>query len=352
MLHILLIDDKVPDPAFGAGFPRAYKLLLSLVELGHKVSFFPTNRQTAEALDLETLKKYNIWVCDDIKDVKDVDAAILSRPHNVHYHMPVVKKHHPKAKIIYDTEALWYRRYDLQLQITGRLPWWAYRYDELGLARQADMCFVVNEEEKGILEANGVQRVRVLAHALNVHRCGLPFELRSNFLVVGGILEVDSSNEDALWWYLENCWSEVQQKTGSRLNITGHKHTERLLNNTFPEVRLMGLVDNLVPLYENHKLFIASTRFATGIPWKVHESMAHGCPCVISELLAHQLKVKWDEEALVARNEREFIEKSIQLYIDPDLWHKVREGGYKLIERDCNPENFKEILRASLSELF
>lgn len=352
MLHVLLIDDKVPDPSFGAGFPRAYRLLLSLVELGHQISFFPTNRQSVVGLDRDSLKAFNVTVVDDIKDLKDVDLAIISRPHNVHYHMPVVRKCHPKAKVIYDTEALWYRRYDLQMSITGRLPWWAYRYDEIGLAQQVDYCFVVNAEEKTILHANGVKNVNILAHALDVHADGKAYADRADFLVVGGILEVDSSNEDGLWYYLDNAWKGVHAKTGVRMNVTGHKHTERLLKNDFPDVNLMGLVDNLVPLYESHRVFVASTRFATGIPWKVHEAMANGCPCVISELLAHQLKLKRDEEAMVAATAEEFVEKSVRLYSDPELWHKVRENAFNLVRRDCDPEHFKAVLQATLVELF
>ena len=149
--HILVIDDKIPDPRFGAGFPRAYRLLLSLIDLGHKITFYPNIRQTISSLDLELLKRYRIEVITDMDQLpNDIDLIIVSRPHNAHYHMPEAKKRLPHAKVIYDTEALWYRRYDLQLAITGRLPKWAYRYDELGLARQVDLCFVVNDIEKNI----------------------------------------------------------------------------------------------------------------------------------------------------------------------------------------------------------
>src|SRR3989344_8905929 len=200
--HILVIDDKIPDPRFGAGFPRAYRLLLSLIDLGHKITFYPNIRQTISSLDLELLKRYRIEVITDMDQLpNDIDLIIVSRPHNEHYHMPEAKKRLPHAKVIYDTEALWYRRYDLQLAITGRLPKWAYRYDELGLARQVDLCFVVNDIEKNILLGAGVKRVIKLAHALDVHEVGLPFEQRKDALVVGGNLEEDSSNEDGLWEY-------------------------------------------------------------------------------------------------------------------------------------------------------
>lgn len=352
-MRILIVDDRVPDPHFGAGFPRAYRLLLSFIELGHSIYFFPTIKQTIKELNLTMLKSYGIDVIDNIESLKDqkIDVTILSRPHNVHYYLPIVRQILPAAKVIYDTEALWYRRYDLQLSVTGRLPTWAYRYDELGLARQVDLCWVVNDIEKKILSDNGVRRIVKLAHALNTISGGEPFENRKDILVVGGILEEDSSNEDGLWWYLDNCWESTHSILGCQINITGKNHSTRLRNHKLPSVNLMGHVDNLVPLYQNQKIFVATTRFATGIPWKVHEAMAHGIPCVISKLLADQLGVIEDEDALISYNAQQAIDKTVQLYQNKELWLKVRENGYKLVERDCRPENFKTIVGATLAEL-
>ncbi len=353
-MRVLLIDDRVPDPHFGAGFPRAYRLLLSLLQLGHEIYFFPTMKETIKELNIELLKNHGIEVVEDIEKIKNekIDVTIMSRPHNVHYYLDVVKKYLPASKIIYDTEALWYRRYDLQLSITGKLPNWAYRYDEIGMARIVDMCFVVNNTEKAILEENNVNKVRRLAHALDINQDGLPFESREGVLVVGGILEEDSSNEDALWWFLENCWENIQIQLKCKLNITGKHHSTRLKNCNLAEVNLMGHVNDLSLLYQNQKVFVATTRFATGIPWKVHEAMSNGIPCVISKLLADQLNAIDNVDAMVANNATEAIEKTVKLYSDSELWNKIRENGFKLVKRDCDPEDFKQIISASLSDLF
>jgi glycosyltransferase involved in cell wall biosynthesis len=350
-MDILIIDDKVPDPHFGAGFPRAHRLMLSLIELGHTIHFFPTLKNTIADLDPEMLAQFNVHVYDDIKKVKKVDVAILSRPHNVHYYLPVVKETFPFAKTIYDTEALWFRRYDLQMETTGRLPGWAYRYDEIGLALQVDACFVVNDEEKGILEGHGVKKVVKLGHALDINRNGLAHSARKDFLVVGGKLEDDSSNEDALWWFLENCWEAVNRDNQATLNVTGLVTSNRLLNHVFREVNLMGHVADLIPLYESHRVFVATTRFATGIPWKVHEAMANGIPCVISPLLAKQLGVTDGKEAYVASTPERCLAVCSYLYQDATLWYKMREEGYNLVKRDCDPNNFKQIIATTLGSL-
>lgn len=351
-MRLLIVDDRVPDPHFGAGFPRAYRLLLSLKELGHEIRFFPTQKQTLEDLDLEALKEWGIEVWTDLDaKTEEIDVVIMSRPHNVHYFLPPVKRAFPNAKFIYDTEALWFRRYDLQLAITGKLPGWAYRYDEEGLARQVDLCFVVNDTEKKILEDNGVRKVVKLAHALHLNHDGLPFEQRKDILVVGGKLEDDSSNEDALWYYLENCWSKVWEGTQSQLNATGSVLTSRLQNNTFGHVNLMGHVADLIPLYQSHRVFVASTRFSTGIPWKVHEAMAHGIPCVISRLLATQLKLEDDVAAMVCDTPQDYIAKTILLYNNKEVWERMRENAFAYVADDCCPEKFKQILEANLQGL-
>lgn len=352
-MNVLIVDDRVPDPSFGAGFPRAYRFLLTIIKLGHKVYFHPTAKHTIPNLNIENLAKFGINVWENIEDHKDekVDIVILSRPHNVHYHMPPIKRLFPQAKYIYDTEALWYRRYDLQLSITGKLPGWAYRYDELGLARQVDLCFVVNDQEKAILEENGVRKVVKLAHALDVHDAGLPFEERKDLLVVGGILEDDSSNEDALWHYLENCWSGVWETLQCQMDVTGTVKSSRLENNTFGHINLMGHVNELVPLYETRKVFIAATRFATGIPWKVHEAMANGIPCVISRLLANQLQIPDDVMAMVADTPQEYISKTILLYQNKNIWEDMRNNAFEYIKKDCSVEEFKNIIKTNLEEL-
>lgn len=353
-MRTLLVDDRVPDPDFGAGFPRAYRLLLSLKQLNHKIYFFPTLKSSIDDLDLESLKNFGVEVWRDLEEGKnsEIDLVIMSRPHNVHYYMPLIKKNFPNAKIIYDTEALWFRRYDLQMSITGRLPAWAYRYDEIGLARQVDMCFVVNDTEKKILEENGVKKVVKLAHALELNKNGLPFEERKDLLVVGGKLEEDSTNEDAVWWYLENCWSKVWEGLQCNLDITGSVNTPRLQNNTFGHVNLLGHYNGLNQLYETRKIFIASTRFSTGIPWKVHEAMANGIPCVISRLLANQLEIPDDVQAMVCETPQDYINKTTLLYNNKDVWEKMREEAFIYMKDECCIDKFKNLIETTLKELF
>jgi hypothetical protein len=42
--RVLVIEDRVPKPELGAGYPRAQRLLRELVAAGAEVTFFPTFR--------------------------------------------------------------------------------------------------------------------------------------------------------------------------------------------------------------------------------------------------------------------------------------------------------------------
>ena len=331
-------------PQFGAGFPRAYRLLLTLSELGHEILFLPAAKDAREApLNREALEQFGIRV---IREPRQADVAILSRPHNAYRYMPKV---YGKMPVIYDTEALWYRRYDLQMKITGRLPGWATRIDEIGLCRLSSIAWVVNRDEAAILLANGVSDVRLVPHCLEPIREGKPFSEREGFLFVGGKMEEDSSNEDALYWLQSQAWKELHSNTGARLSVAGKVETERIQG--FNGVDLLGLVPKLEPLYQEKRVFLASTRFATGIPWKVHEAMANGIPCVISPLLAEQLGADNGVHCLVADTPVEWQELPAKLHQDEKLWNRIREGGFSLIERDCKPEDFKATIAESLSDL-
>ena len=54
-------------------------------------------------------------------------------------------------------------------------------------------------------------------------------------------------------------------------------------------VTCLGPVPDLTDEYARARVFIAPTRFAAGIPFKVHEALSYGLPVVGSRLISEQL---------------------------------------------------------------
>ena len=60
-----------------------------------------------------------------------------------------------------------------------------------------------------------------------------------------------------------------------------------------------SIIDDIRPFYNQARLFVAPTRYAAGIPHKVHEAAAYGLPIVTTSLIAQQLGWKHETELLV-----------------------------------------------------
>ena len=113
-------------------------------------------------------------------------------------------------------------------------------------------------------------------------------------------------------------------------------------------IKILGRVEELTDLYNQCRLFVAPTRFAAGIPHKVHEAAAHGLPVVTTSLIAAQLGWKHESELLVADNGSEFAMQCARLYQDMVLWNKLKINALKRVKAECSPEYFTATLKQIL----
>ena len=113
-----------------------------------------------------------------------------------------------------------------------------------------------------------------------------------------------------------------------------------------PRVDIVGPVHDLAPLFNRHRVFVAPTRFAGGLPFKVQEAAAFGVPMVVTTLLADQVGWKDDVELLSAPADdaKEFASDVARLYQDSTLWARLRSEALKAVERDCAPARFRQDL--------
>jgi glycosyltransferase involved in cell wall biosynthesis len=165
------------------------------------------------------------------------------------------------------------------------------------------------------------------------------FRARHDLLFVGGL--GTPPNADAVSYLLREIFPNVHRRLGCRLYVVGSSPAPALFDSpaSFGEgVVFTGFVEDLDPVYDRSRVFVAPHRFAAGAPHKVIEAMAHGVPCVMSKLLADQLEVTDGEEALVASDARGMAEQISRLYRDRRLWRRVQERGFRLVEERYDPD--------------
>ncbi len=366
--RVLFIEDRVPHPWLGSGFPRARNILLSLVRQGFFVTFYPLTHFT-ESWDsvysdmpneIEFMIGYGPQLLESFFRYRRdyYETVFVSRPHNMKILQGILSAYPDwfrKTRMIYDAEALFAGR-ELTLRNLNGDPLSQQEAEktlkeEVALAQLADAVISVSESERMEFEKYGIKNLHVVGHSVSPFVTSRPFREREGFLFVGAIHEEVSPNSDSIIWFLEQIFPKIQAKLGHAipLTIAGVNTSERVRQLAVGSVRITGQVADLTPLYDCARVFIAPTRYSAGIPQKVHDAAARGIPIVATPLLASQLGWQDGSPLLVAGEAETFAKKCVQLHTDEVLWCRLREAAVERIRTDCSPELFEERLRLALA---
>ena len=360
--RLLLLEDQIPFPQLGAGFPRARDLLQAAHAAGWFVTLYPVTFPDADYQaaydgvvppDVEIAAERGVdGLADFLRDRRGYyDAVIASRPHNMQFFraaLAEVPDFIPASRIVYDAEAIFATRDLAALDAAASAS--AIR-SEAAIAAGAAAVLAVNEAEAAEFRAAGARNVRVLGHAVQTCATRPGFEVREGLLFVGALDEDASPNVDSLVFFVEAVAPELDRLIGDgwTLTVAGRNGSPRARALASDRVRLLGRVPDLTSLYARSRLFVAPTRFAAGIPMKVHEAAAHGLPTVATSLLARQLGWRDGAELLAADDPAAFAKACARLYGDPELWARLRKGGLAAVRRDCSPGHFRRTVAETLA---
>jgi len=353
-----VVDDRVPTPDRGSGFPRAYALLKILAELQYKVTLFPATDPVAYQPYLNDLQQVGIEIMFEREDFASFcaeragfyDAILASRPHNFQKTYFPIKKFFPNAGLIYDAEALYFVRDELRAKVKGRSisPKEIEKAGaELKLLNLADVNMCVSELEKHLIcERNGLDRskVYVWGHAISPQPTPRPFRERNDILFVGAFPDPESPNEDAVVYFIEEIFPEIEKELKCSFCIVGAQPPDSVKRLESTGVKVLGYVRDLSESYDAFRIFVVPHRYSAGIPWKLSEAMSRGLPAVVSPLTANQFSLTDGEEVLVGNTPKEFAGKVIQLYRDEALWNAIRENALSFIRKTHDPADLKSRL--------
>ena len=363
--RVLFVEDTVPLRMIGSGFVRSNDIVRAMAGLGYQVTLYPINacRFDPAAVHADIPDRVEVMYRSSIGQFPDFMAQRLEYFHAIWvartHNLAVVRNVLARAAgadgarppIILDTEAVAATREALRAAIEGRDFDLNEALDrELAGAEECRTIVATTEAEAALLRARGLAAVSVIGHARPVRPTPRPFSERTGMLFVGAMHLPDSPNYDSLCWFVDEVLPLISG--GARLTIVGYTgpgiQLDRFRNH--PRITLRGAVADLEPLYDSHRVFVAPTRFAAGMPYKVHEAASFGLPVVATDLLRRQLG--WEDGLHLLSAEvtdpTGLAEKLIAVQSDETLWTRLREAALQRIRVENDPDEYAAAISAVL----
>lgn len=375
---VLFIEDRIPLRSLGSGYVRSNDLVWAMSQLGLQVTVFPVLPRAASYADLaadfpddvEVMTRSDLSTLDQFIEERAgyYDLVWIGRTHNLVRLLPVLAEHSrhlPVESVILDTEVIAAPRTIEKARFhppaKKLAPLDEMVASELESAQYCQHVVVVSEHDAALVRDAGYENVAILGHSMPLRPGRESFAERRDFLFVGALHDEDAPNFDSLFWLIHDVLPELDEYLPEEVKLTVagfvHPSVDVSTLRASRRVNWLGPVDDLTALYATHRLFIAPTRYAGGIPYKVHEAASYGLPVVATRLLAKQMGWADGYELVSASSEDPiaFALAMAETYENEEKWRMIRSGALRAVERDCDPARFKarlgEIINDSVASV-
>jgi len=356
--QILIVDALTPQPDRDSGSLRLVNLMRLLIAEGAHVVFLPANR-SADGAYTEALQQLGVecWHAPYAAGIPAwlrehgprFDVAMLSRHYVASEFLPLLRKHAPQAKLLFDTVDLHYLRERRAAELSGdRVALRAAqrtRELELGLIAKADATLVVSDTERALLADDAPQAdVRILSnlHALGAQ--GPAWAQRKDLLFVGGFRH--PPNVDAVLWFAREVFPRIRAaRPGMQFHcIGGDVPAEVQALSAIDGIRIHGHVPDLQPWLDGCRLSVAPLRYGAGVKGKVNQAMAHGLPVVATSPAVEGMHLIDGQDALVADDAGGFADAVLRLHGDEALWNRIAANGRDNVARHFSMDAARDVV--------
>lgn len=359
--RLLVIDKYIPAPDRDSGSLRLSRCLELIQSFGYQITFAAVNLEyrlpyAAELQQQGIEVLYAPFIASIERYLRDWgryhDAVLLSRADTAERYLPLVRRHAPQARVIFDTVDLHFLREQrlAELQSSATLAAAAARrkVQELALIRAADVTLVVSEAEHELLHAELPQaQIEVVSNIHEIRRGGPSFAEREGILFIGSFNH--PPNSDAVQFYARDILPRLRTALpGVVTSIIGADPPPALTALAAPNLVFAGYIPNLDEWFDRCRLSIAPLRYGAGVKGKVNTSMAYGVPVVATPVAVEGMHLCSGTDVMVADNAEEFVAAIVRVYRDSALWERLSEGGYANIERYFSPQTVRVALSRAL----
>ncbi len=363
--RILFIDATTPRPDKDSGSIDAFNYMKILKELGFHITFvtvdltfFEGYTSALQRIGVECV--YLPWVSSPheaiLKYGPAADVVILCRVKVAEPLLAIVRKHAPKARILFDTVDLHFLRETREAELYNspllKLSANKTKEIELEVIKKCDATILRSDYEIEVIKSFipdaklfKIPVVRELPQAIKTS-----WEDLKNIVFIGGYAH--PPNIDAVKYFVAEVWPLLKRKGfPDKLIIAGSDMPEELNKLSSTDIVVRGYVPDLLELFGACRLSVAPLRYGAGMKGKVITSLSYGIPCVASDMAVEGAGLVHGENILVAQNASEMAQMIWELYYDQRQWNQISTAGLEYCQKVVSIEAVRKSFENAITQL-
>jgi glycosyltransferase involved in cell wall biosynthesis len=348
---ILIISSVWLEPNSSAAGMRMLQLIEFFLSKNYLISYASTAHKSDFSTDLsklgieQTLVEINNSNFDQFIQNKNPDIVIFDRFMIEEQFGWRVSKVLPNTIKILDTEDLHCLRKTRELAYKKNKPFNEKILLESDIAKReiasilrCDLSLIISEYEMKLL--NNVFKIpnHILLYipflleksSYNKLKKTPKYNQRKNFYFIGNNLH--QPNVAAIL-ELKRLWKNIAKKLPeTELHIYGAYPKQQILqlHNEKERFLVKGRLQNIADL-QNFRILLAPIPFGAGLKGKFIEAMQYGIPSITNKIGAEGISKNTDWPGFIIDGDIEFIDKSVKIYKDEQIWNNAQKKGVELL---------------------
>jgi glycosyltransferase involved in cell wall biosynthesis len=362
---LLVIAPRVPGFDRQSGDLRLYSLL-KILSRHYRIHFVAQGVKTGlpqggQEKYENALKELGITVYARDFSLREIlgktrfRAAWIEFFNVAEYFLPRIRLLQPKCRLIIDTVDVHYARLHSKW-LVSRDPKDLKRSEEtkareLAIYRKADSLIMITEEDREVLQGDGVEVPCFLIPNIHDVVPGGSGSVNDHSLVfVGGFAH--EPNTDAVLFFCREIFPLIRAKVpDATFTVIGSDPPEAIRALQSDSVRVTGHVPSTTPYLLESRISVAPLRFGAGMKGKIGEAMAHGLPVVTTSVGASGMHLSDRENAMIADTAGDFANSVVELLRDRDLQERIRRNALDHVRKSFSTSHVEKLLLQVLGSL-
>jgi glycosyltransferase involved in cell wall biosynthesis len=245
----------------------------------------------------------------------------------------ILDRYLPEAAKIYDAEALFSRRLEMQAErfpdSTRKADVAAMKELETSIVRWTDRVVCISSLEADVVRSMTPNPVHVVSSRLELAQpTDAGFHERSGIgFVAGWMAGPGAPNSDGLLWFGREVLPKVlARRPEAVLHVTGFNPPEDVQWLASPHIEFVGEIRDLSSFYRKIRVAISPSRFGAGVKIKSVEAIQFAVPLVCTSEAASGLPPPLRAAVWVADCPDDFAEAVAELLTNDRAWNRMRDG--------------------------